>query len=88
MLKLLRFGYKTLPPYIYNENFKFYNSTFRYNKDTVLNASVEISKEQTEALYDVVESRGLLLNNVTYHEAYKYLIRKGVIVLGKTNSTR
>lgn len=87
MLKQLRFVYKTIPSYVYNEAVKFYSKVSRYHKETRFDTSISMTPQQSAELHKVIEERGIPLNNTTYYEAYKYLVRKGKIVLSN-NSKR
>ena len=88
MAKQLRFFYKELPPYVYNEVVKIQTRTMGYNSPkTVFNASIEsLSDKENQMIIDFIRENDLLVNNATYYEAYYYLVKKGV--LGKKNTTR
>lgn len=83
MTKQLRFLYKELPPYVYNEMLNFYEKNNAYrNEKTVFNLSFDnLNEKEKSMILKVIKDKNMLLNNITYYETYKYLQRKGMICL-------
>ena len=81
MMKQLRFYYKITPSYLYDETVKFCARTGAYdNPKAVFNYDIaNLSEASNKKIIEFVKSIGMLLNNITYYEAYKYLSRKGEI---------
>lgn len=81
MAKQLRFYYKDISSHVFNEMAKFYNKMYAYdNKKTLFNTSVtSLSERDSKYLLDFIENKGLLLNNITYEEAYYYLKNRNLI---------
>ena len=79
MVQQLKFYYKRVPTYIYDEMRKFHTRVEQYNnKKTIFNARVEnITDVEHEKVLNLLKEKNIDLNNIAYYEAYKYLKRKG-----------
>lgn len=89
MVKLLRFTYKEVPPYVFNKNLEFYESVQSYNSKHLGFSTrfPNLTPEEDTMLKEIVEQRGLKLNDTTYCEAYKYAKRRGLIKI-RTQGSR
>lgn len=85
LARQLRFTYKLISQSQYQEICKFHERVENYNRIDEVHMTVSsMNKQQRERLQQVLRERKLKVNDITYYEAYKYLIRKGEIVLANS----
>lgn len=88
MVKQLRFTYKEIASYVFNKNLEYCEKVDRYNHPSITYGLkiISLSDEENKMLEKMVEDRGMLLNDITYVEAYKHAQRKGLIKSNQNKS--
>ena len=83
LARQLRFTYKLISQSRYQEICKFHERVENYHRINELRMVISsMTQKQRDRLQEVLTERNLKVNDITYYEAYKYLVRRGEIVLG------
>lgn len=89
MIKQLKYTYKKLGATIVRKNQLYFSDITDYRKSNKLTVKYpHISATQDEVLREIITSRGLPVNDITYKAAYTYAVKNNVIQLDQVAITK
>lgn len=88
MVKQCAYKYNAINRSTLASNFEFCQKVWSYQKpiEQLTISFPDLDNKQVSLVKGVIEDRGLILNDITYRQAYYYALNKGIITKKNTSS--